>query len=45
MEERDKISLGYAVDVTKQLIALSTGVVSLCVAFTDKLFSLASAQK
>lgn len=32
-------SFDFAADVTKQLIALSTAIISLCVAFTDKIFS------
>lgn len=37
-------SFDFAADVTKQLIALSTAIISLCVAFTDKIFSSAAAQ-
>lgn len=32
-------SFDFAADITKQLIALSTAIISLCVAFTDKIFS------
>lgn len=32
-------SFDFAADVTKQLVALSTAIISLCVAFTDKIFS------
>lgn len=37
-------SFDFAADVTKQLIALSTAIISLCVAFTDKIFSSYAAQ-
>lgn len=37
-------SFDFAADVTKQLIALSTAIISLCVAFTDKIFSSDVAQ-
>ena len=37
-------SFDFAADVTKQLIALSTAIISLCVAFTDKIFSSVAAQ-
>lgn len=37
-------SFDFAADVTKQLIALSTAIISLCVAFTDKIFSSDIAQ-
>lgn len=37
-------SFDFAADVTKQLIALSTAIISLCVAFTDKIFSSEVAQ-
>lgn len=41
MEENQRItkSFDFAADITKQLIALSTAIISLCVAFTDKIFS------
>lgn len=32
-------SFDFAADITKQLVALSTAIISLCVAFTDKIFS------
>lgn len=38
-EERIKMSFGFAADVAKQLIALSTAIITLCVALADKLFS------
>ena len=38
-EDRIKMSFGFAADVVKQLIALSTAIITLCVALTDKLFS------
>ena len=38
-KERIKMSFGFAGDVVKQLIALSTAIVTLCVVLTDKLFS------
>lgn len=37
-------SFDFAADITKQLIALSTAIISLCVAFTDKIFSSVAAQ-
>lgn len=37
-------SFDFAADITKQLIALSTAIISLCVAFTDKIFSSDVAQ-
>lgn len=43
-EERIKLSFSFAGDVVKQLIALSTAIVTLCVALTDKLFSSEAAQ-
>ncbi len=39
MEEREKKSFDFAGDVTKQLITLSIGILTLCIAFTDKIFS------
>ena len=33
------MSFGFAADVAKQLIALSTAIITLCVALADKLFS------
>lgn len=46
MDESQRItkSFDFAADVTKQLIALSTAIISLCVAFTDKIFSSTAAQ-
>lgn len=46
MDENQRItkSFDFAADVTKQLIALSTAIISLCVAFTDKIFSSDAAQ-
>lgn len=43
-EQRITKSFDFAADVTKQLIALSTAIISLCVAFTDKIFSSDAAQ-
>ena len=43
-DQRITKSFDFAADVTKQLIALSTAIISLCVAFTDKIFSSSSAQ-
>lgn len=43
-KERIKLSFSFAGDVVKQLIALSTAIVTLCVALTDKLFSSEAAQ-
>lgn len=43
-EQRITKSFDFAADVTKQLIALSTAIISLCVAFTDKIFSSSAAQ-
>ena len=39
MEEREKKAYDFAGDVTKQLITLSIGILTLCIAFTDKIFS------
>lgn len=46
MEENQRItkSFDFAADITKQLIALSTAIISLCVAFTEKIFSSDAAQ-
>lgn len=46
MDDNQRItkSFDFAADVTKQLIALSTAILSLCVAFTDKIFSSSAAQ-
>lgn len=38
-EDRIKMSFGFAADVAKQLIALSTAIITICVALADKLFS------
>lgn len=43
-DQRITKSFDFAADVTKQLIALSTAIISLCVAFTDKIFSSSTAQ-
>lgn len=43
-KERIKLSFSFAGDVVKQLIALSTAIVTLCVALTDKLFSSEAVQ-
>lgn len=43
-DQRITKSFDFAADVTKQLIALSTAIISLCVAFTDKIFSSSAAQ-
>lgn len=43
-DQRITKSFDFAADVTKQLIALSTAIISLCVAFTDKIFSSTAAQ-
>ena len=37
MDEREKKSFDFAGDVTKQLITLSIGILTLCIAFTDKI--------
>lgn len=42
--ERIKKSYDFASDLSKQMITLSTAIITLCVAFTDKLFSSATAQ-
>lgn len=39
MDEREKKSFDFAGDVTKQLRTLSIGILTLCIAFTDKIFS------
>ena len=39
MDEREKKFFDFAGDVTKQLITLSIGILTLCIAFTDKIFS------
>ena len=46
MDDNQRISksFDFAADVTKQLIALSTAIISLCVAFTDKIFTSDAAQ-
>lgn len=46
MNEDNRVnkSFDFAADVTKQLVALSTAIISLCVAFTDKIFSSDVAQ-
>lgn len=37
MDEREKMTFDFAGDVTKQIITLSIGILTLCIAFTDKL--------
>ena len=37
MDEREKKTFDFAGDVTKQIITLSIGILTLCIAFTDKL--------
>lgn len=44
MDDTEKKSFDFACDVTKQLITLSTGIITICVAFTDKIFSQEEAQ-
>ena len=46
MDDNQRVtkSFDFAADVTKQLIALSTAIITLCVAFTDKIFSSDTAQ-
>ena len=43
-DDRIKKSYDFAADLSKQMITLSTAIITLCVAFTDKLFTSASAQ-
>lgn len=43
-DERIKKSYDFAADLSKQMITLSTAIITLCVAFTDKLFTSAVAQ-
>ena len=43
-DERIKKSYDFAADLSKQMITLSTAVITLCVAFTDKLFTSSAAQ-
>ena len=43
-DEKIKMSFGFASDIAKQLIVLSTAVISICVALTDKLFTIDAAQ-
>ena len=43
-DERIKKSYDFASDLSKQMITLSTAIITLCVAFTDKLFNSATAQ-
>lgn len=42
-DEKIKKSYDFASDLSKQMITLSTAIITLCVAFTDKLFSSAAA--
>lgn len=44
MDDREKKSFDFAGDVTKQLITLSIGIMTLCIAFTDKFFSYEAAR-
>ena len=44
MDDREKKSFDFAGDVTKQLITLSIGIMTLCIAFTDKIFSYEAAR-
>lgn len=43
-DDRIKKSYDFAADLSKQMITLSTAIITLCVAFTDKLFTSAAAQ-
>jgi len=42
--ERIKKSYDFAADLSKQMITLSTAIITLCVAFTDKVFTSEAAQ-
>lgn len=44
MEDTEKKSFDFACDVTKQLITLSTGIITICIAFADKIFTRAEVQ-
>lgn len=44
-DELIKKSYDFAADLTKQMITLSTAIITLCVAFTDKLFTGESARQ
>lgn len=43
-DERIKKSYDFAADLSKQMITLSTAIITLCVAFTDKVFSSEASQ-
>ena len=43
-DERIKKSYDFAADLSKQMITLSTAIITLCVAFTDKVFTSEAAQ-
>lgn len=43
-DERIKKSYDFAADLSKQMITLSTAIITLCVAFTDKVFTSETAQ-
>lgn len=43
-DERIKKSYDFAADLSKQMITLSTAIITLCVAFTDKIFTSEAAQ-
>lgn len=43
-DERIKKSYDFAADLSKQMITLSTAIITLCVAFTDKVFTNEAAQ-
>lgn len=43
-DERVKKSYDFAADLSKQMITLSTAIITLCVAFTDKVFTSETAQ-
>lgn len=43
-DDRIKKSYDFAADLSKQMITLSTAIITLCVAFTDKVFTSEAAQ-
>lgn len=43
-DDRIKKSYDFAADLSKQIITLSTAVITLCIAFTDKVFTSTTAQ-
>lgn len=43
-DDRIKKSYDFAADLSKQMITLSTAIITLCVAFTDKVFTSDAAQ-